>query len=62
MNLESLLTESVVDELSLAKTDAYSTYLALVEDKVAQLEPEFFLSPAMIQDSWKVSIITKSVI
>ena len=51
------LTEELASKLSI--TPAYRNYLTLVEDKLSDLDPDVFLSPAILQCEWKKAMYEK---
>ena len=53
MTDQPLLTESLVRTARVPSTPAYERYLLVMEEKLADLEAEFFLSPAMTQTDWR---------
>ena len=48
-----LLTESLVSRGRVRPTEAYQEYLNNFENKLADIEEEFFMSPAMKQNNWR---------
>ena len=52
-----LLSEELVSA-GLPRTEAYLSYLDSVQEKLADIDPEFFNSPGMNQDSWKAARCT----
>ena len=47
------LVESLVIRGIVPATNNYHTYLQLLEDKLTDVEEDFFISPVITQDKWK---------
>ena len=48
-----LFVEQLVQRFQLSKTVAYRKFIERYEEKMAELEPEFFTTRAMTNDTWK---------
>ena len=54
-----LLTEKLVSDGKVPCTRAYQDYIEAKLDKLCDVDPEFFLTPAMCQKDWKKSCAEK---
>ena len=56
---EDPLCEDLVRNGPAAETEAFREYLSELEAKLGELEPDFYVSPALTQDEWKGPMCSK---